>query len=77
MLIPPATCCGSCAKRASGCRRRRRQKLRADSGFYSHGVVEWCEAEGFRFTITADQTEPLLAAITAAARAAVATSPRV
>jgi len=41
------------------------KKLRADSGFYSHQVVEWCEAEGFTFTITADQTEPLLAAITA------------
>ena len=41
------------------------KKLRADSGFYSHGVVEWCEAEGFTFTITADQPEPLLAAITA------------
>jgi hypothetical protein len=41
------------------------KNLRADSGFYSHGVVEWCEAEGFRFTITADQTAPLLAAITA------------
>jgi len=41
------------------------KKLRADSGFYSKGVVEWCEAEGFIFTITADQTEPLLEAITA------------
>lgn len=41
------------------------KKLRADSGFYSKGVVEWCEAEGFTFTITADQTEPLLAAIPA------------
>jgi Transposase DDE domain group 1 len=41
------------------------KKLRADSGFYSKGVVAWCEAEGFTFTITADQTEPLLAAITA------------
>ena len=40
-------------------------KLRADSGFYSKAVVEWCEAEGFTFTITADQTAPLLAAITA------------
>jgi Transposase DDE domain group 1 len=40
-------------------------KLRADSGFYSKAVVEWCEAHGFTFTITADQTEPLLAAITA------------
>jgi Transposase DDE domain group 1 len=41
------------------------KKLRADSGFYSYGAVEWCEAAGFLFTITADQTEPLLAAITA------------
>ena len=41
------------------------KRLRADSGFYSHQVVEWCEAEGFTFTITADQTEPLLATITA------------
>jgi len=41
------------------------KKLRADSGFYSKAVVEWCEAEGFTFTITADQTLPLLAAITA------------
>ena len=40
------------------------KKLRADSGFYSKAVVEWCEAEGFTFTITADQTAPLLAAIT-------------
>ena len=40
-------------------------KLRADSGFSSKAVVEWCEAEGFTFTITADQTAPLLAAITA------------
>ena len=41
------------------------KRLRADSGFYSHGVVEWCEAEGFTFTITADQTDPLLAVIIA------------
>jgi hypothetical protein len=41
------------------------KKLRADSGFYSKAVVDWCEAEGFTFTITADQTAPLLAAITA------------
>jgi hypothetical protein len=41
------------------------KKLRADSGFYSKGVVEWGEAEGFTFTITADQTAPLLTAITA------------
>jgi Transposase DDE domain group 1 len=41
------------------------KKLRADSGFYSKAVVEWCAAEGFTFTITADQTAPLLEAITA------------
>jgi Transposase DDE domain group 1 len=40
-------------------------KLRADSGFYSKAIVKWCEAHGVTFTITADQTEPLLAAITA------------
>jgi hypothetical protein len=40
-------------------------KLRADSGFYSKAVVEWCEAAEATFTITADQTKPLLAAITA------------
>jgi DDE family transposase len=40
-------------------------KLRADSGFYSHAVVEWCEEEGVTFTITADQTVPLLEAIAA------------
>jgi hypothetical protein len=40
-------------------------KLRADSGFYSKAVVEWCEEEGLTFTITADQTAPLLAAIEA------------
>src|SRR5215813_10815243 len=33
--------------------------LRAASGFYSKSVVEWCEAEGVTFTITADQTGPL------------------
>jgi Transposase DDE domain group 1 len=40
-------------------------KLRADSGFYRHSVVQWGEAEGVTFTITADQTEPLLQAIAA------------
>jgi hypothetical protein len=39
--------------------------LRADSGFYSKSGVEWCEAHGFLFTITAEQTAPLLAAIAA------------
>ena len=40
-------------------------KLRADSGFSSHAVVEWCAEEGRTFTLAADQTAPLLAAITA------------
>jgi hypothetical protein len=39
--------------------------LRADSGFYSKAVVKWWEAHGVTFTITAEQTAPLLAAITA------------
>jgi hypothetical protein len=39
--------------------------LRADSGFYSQGVVEWCEHHSFTFTITADQTVPLLETIAA------------
>jgi Transposase DDE domain group 1 len=39
--------------------------LRADSGFYSQSVAEWCEAQGFIFTITAEQTAPLLEAIAA------------
>jgi hypothetical protein len=33
--------------------------LRADSGFYSKGVVQWCERHRVTFTITADQTAPL------------------
>jgi hypothetical protein len=39
--------------------------LRADSGFYSKEVVQWCEVHYVRFTITADQTAPLLALIEA------------
>jgi len=39
--------------------------LRAASGFYSNGVVAWCEAHGFLFTITAEQTAPLLEAMAA------------
>jgi hypothetical protein len=42
-----------------------RLHLRADSGFYSNEVVQWCEAHQARFTLTADQTAPLLARITA------------
>jgi len=40
-------------------------RLRADSGFYSKAVVKWCEQEGSTLTITADQTQPLLQAMTA------------
>lgn len=40
-------------------------QLRADSGFYSKEVVQWCEAHHARFPITADQTAPLRALITA------------
>jgi hypothetical protein len=40
-------------------------KLRADSGFYSKEVVRWCEQVGSTFTLTADQTAPLLEAIAA------------
>jgi hypothetical protein len=38
-------------------------QVRADSGFYSKAVVEWCETHGFTFAITADQTAPLLETI--------------
>src|SRR5262245_27843079 len=41
------------------------KQLRADSGFYSKSVVGWCEAHSFIFTITAEQTAPLLEAIAA------------
>jgi xanthine dehydrogenase YagT iron-sulfur-binding subunit len=41
------------------------KSLRADSGFYSKGVVEWCAAQGFIFTLTAEQTGPLLEAMAA------------
>ena len=37
--------------------------LRADSGFYSKAVVERCATHGFTFTLTADQTAPLLETI--------------
>ena len=41
------------------------KRLRADSGFYRKAVVEWCEAHGFTFAITTEQTAPLLAALAA------------
>jgi len=40
-------------------------RLRADSGFYSKAVVQRCEAQEVTFTITAEQTAPLLEAIAA------------
>ncbi len=39
---------------------RSEKKLRADSGFYSHGVIAWCERDDVEFGITADQTAPLV-----------------
>ena len=39
--------------------------LRADRGFYSKEVVQWGEAPHVRFSLTADQTAPLLALIAA------------
>ena len=33
--------------------------LRSDSAFYNKKVVEYCEGEGWTFSITADQTAPL------------------
>jgi hypothetical protein len=41
------------------------KKLRAESGFYSKAVGEWCEVLGCTFPLPADQIAPLLAAITA------------
>ena len=37
-----------------------KKKLRADSGFYSATVVDWCERHATVFGITADQRAPLL-----------------
>ena len=39
--------------------------LRSDSALYAQKVVEFCEAEGWSFTITADQTTPLMKQIEA------------
>lgn len=41
--------------------------LRSDSAFYNREVVEFCEEEGWEFSITADQTAALLRAINALA----------
>lgn len=39
------------------------KNLRADSAFYNKNIVEFCEEHELGFTITADQTAPLLSAI--------------
>lgn len=41
------------------------RNLRADSAFYNKDVVAFCEKRALRFTITADQTAPLLDCIAA------------
>jgi Transposase DDE domain group 1 len=41
------------------------KSLRADRGFYSKAVLEWGEARGVSFTITAEQTAPLLETLAA------------
>lgn len=41
--------------------------LRSDSAFYNREVVEFCEEEGWEFSITADQTAALLRVINALA----------
>ena len=37
--------------------------LRSDSAFYNKRVVEFCEGEGWEFSITADQTGPLMSQV--------------
>lgn len=44
--------------------------LRSDSAFYNKGVVDFCEEEGWWFSITADQTGPLMRLIEGLAEAA-------
>jgi hypothetical protein len=41
------------------------KSLRADSGFYSKSVGEWCAVQGFIFTLTAEHPAPLLEAMAA------------
>jgi hypothetical protein len=49
--------------------------LRSDSALYSLKVVEFCEEGGWSFTITADQTGPLMKQIEALAESAWQTDP--
>jgi hypothetical protein len=50
--------------------------LRSDSALYSQKVVEFCEEEGWTFTITADQTAPLMKQIEALAESAWQKDPK-
>jgi hypothetical protein len=49
--------------------------LRSDSALYAKKVVEFCEEEGWTFTITADQTGPLMKQIGALSESAWQTDP--
>jgi hypothetical protein len=46
-------------------RRVKEVHLRSDSALYAQKVIEFCEEEGWSFTITADQTGPLMKQIEA------------
>jgi len=48
----------------------KRVHLRSDSALYDKKVVEFCEQEGWSFTITADQTGPLIRQIEALSESA-------
>jgi len=50
--------------------------LRSDSALYSQKVVEFCEEEGWTFTITADQTGPLMKQIEALSESAWENDPK-
>jgi hypothetical protein len=49
--------------------------LRSDSALYANKVVEFCEEEGWSFTITADQTGPLMKQIEVLSESAWQTDP--
>ena len=50
--------------------------LRSDSALYAQKVVEFCEEEGWTFTITADQTGPLMKQIEALFESAWESDPK-
>lgn len=49
--------------------------LRSDSAFYNKAVVEFCEGKGWQFSITADQTGPLMRRVEGLADSAWKTDP--